>query len=504
MPLNASGPISLGGTTLGQSIALELNLSPTSQISLNQSDVRTLAQVPTGQIIMPTNFWGKSSFTPRLTYVTTSGAANYGATPTLSGPFVQYVATNVGVPAVTRYQIYYFDVSGNVLWSYAFPPSPPNLFPSQALVSDDGGVYVLTRDTTVPSSLVIFRFNSSGVLQWQNRYASSINNFPPTDVALVSDASNNLYITYTMDTNFSSVMKISPSGSILFNNRYSIPVASGSTSISMNPAKTKIVLSTAIFVTSPGLSYYIIVTIDLNGNLLSSFRLTSTTNNGRGHAIDNADGIYSIIRSVNNLTDRLSNVEFVKTNATGTILWRTAVNAPNAQINNYSPVVTPNGQFVYYSYGFSYVQFDGSILPTGVIVKLNASNGTIIWMRQNQGAAISYRTQEQNMIVDNSGNLKYSTFQNIFPTGGVQYGYPRVAGSAAVYSYTDSQLVNLSKTYTVNGNSMNLVANTFPSGPVGATTSAESVTVSPSTALTVTATSFALTAPAFATWATIT
>lgn len=59
MPLNNSGPISLGGSTSGQSIALELGLSPTGTISLNTSAVRTLAEKPSGSITMPTDFWGK-------------------------------------------------------------------------------------------------------------------------------------------------------------------------------------------------------------------------------------------------------------------------------------------------------------------------------------------------------------------------------------------------------------------------------------------------------------
>jgi len=61
MALNASGPISLGGATTGQSIAVELGLSPTATISLNQTAVRTLAGVSSGVITMPTNFYGKSN-----------------------------------------------------------------------------------------------------------------------------------------------------------------------------------------------------------------------------------------------------------------------------------------------------------------------------------------------------------------------------------------------------------------------------------------------------------
>lgn len=61
MPLNPSGAISLGGTTAGQSIALELGGPGTAQIALNDANVRTLAGVPSGVIIMPTDFYGKSN-----------------------------------------------------------------------------------------------------------------------------------------------------------------------------------------------------------------------------------------------------------------------------------------------------------------------------------------------------------------------------------------------------------------------------------------------------------
>lgn len=63
MALNSSGPISLGGTTAGVSIEVELGGSGTTQISLNDANVRALAGVASGAIAMPTNFWGKSSAT---------------------------------------------------------------------------------------------------------------------------------------------------------------------------------------------------------------------------------------------------------------------------------------------------------------------------------------------------------------------------------------------------------------------------------------------------------
>jgi hypothetical protein len=63
MTLNSSGPISLGGSTAGQSINLELGQSATATVSLNNTNVRSLAGVASGAITMPTNFYGKSAVT---------------------------------------------------------------------------------------------------------------------------------------------------------------------------------------------------------------------------------------------------------------------------------------------------------------------------------------------------------------------------------------------------------------------------------------------------------
>lgn len=60
MALNASGPISLGGSTSGQSINLELGLSATAAISLNDAAVRTLLGVASGAITV-NNAYGKSN-----------------------------------------------------------------------------------------------------------------------------------------------------------------------------------------------------------------------------------------------------------------------------------------------------------------------------------------------------------------------------------------------------------------------------------------------------------
>jgi hypothetical protein len=60
MTLNSSGPLSIGGSTAGQSINLELCKSATAQTALNDADARALAEKPSG-IIALNDFYGKSN-----------------------------------------------------------------------------------------------------------------------------------------------------------------------------------------------------------------------------------------------------------------------------------------------------------------------------------------------------------------------------------------------------------------------------------------------------------
>jgi hypothetical protein len=60
MTLASSGTISIGGTTAGRSINLELGRSATATTDLANVEVRALAQVPFSTISM-SNFYGKSA-----------------------------------------------------------------------------------------------------------------------------------------------------------------------------------------------------------------------------------------------------------------------------------------------------------------------------------------------------------------------------------------------------------------------------------------------------------
>lgn len=60
MPLNSSGPISIGGTTVGQSINLELGRTATASSNLNETNLRNLAIKSSGAISL-NDFRGKAA-----------------------------------------------------------------------------------------------------------------------------------------------------------------------------------------------------------------------------------------------------------------------------------------------------------------------------------------------------------------------------------------------------------------------------------------------------------
>lgn len=72
MTLASSGEISLGGSTANRSINLELGQAATATISLNDANVRTLAGVASGAIVVPTDFYGKSNGVVTITDQTIS------------------------------------------------------------------------------------------------------------------------------------------------------------------------------------------------------------------------------------------------------------------------------------------------------------------------------------------------------------------------------------------------------------------------------------------------
>lgn len=160
MTLNASGPISLGGSTVGQSINLELGQAATATASINATNFRTLAGVASGQISL-SNFYGKSSVSYWISIL-------YG--PTIQG--------------------------------------------GSAALDGSDNVYITGNQNTGGSSLFIFKLNSSGALQVQNKYANLGND----SRAIEWDSTNSRLVVATTGGGLLSVNSSLAVGSITVSN----------------------------------------------------------------------------------------------------------------------------------------------------------------------------------------------------------------------------------------------------------------------------------------------
>ena len=140
MTLNSSGPISLGGTTAGVSIEKELGGSGTTQISLNDANVRALAGVASGAITMPTNFYGKSSATYFVMGITPSsgGGANSGHQVNASSTNITLITNN--------------SVNG---WNTLYRISASGSLTSQTKITAGGGTLVASTTSIAQYTFVM-------------------------------------------------------------------------------------------------------------------------------------------------------------------------------------------------------------------------------------------------------------------------------------------------------------------------------------------------------------
>lgn len=147
MTMNSSGPISLGGANVGQSINLEIGQPATSTVSLNDTIVRTLANIPTinTTITIPTDFYGKA--------IANSWFMTIG-TPTMALPAPS--SDNMGID---------FDPASNLMLNF------PNIW-------------------STSSGQTIASISPSGSVNWANLF--SIPGMPATTAAgnILKDASN--------------------------------------------------------------------------------------------------------------------------------------------------------------------------------------------------------------------------------------------------------------------------------------------------------------------------
>lgn len=279
MTLNSSGPISLGGTTAGVSIEVELGGGGTTQISLNDSNVRSLAGVSSGAITMPTNFYGKSNTSYWIISTQKQQLNQQQNKQILVVPNNQNSNTNIyltaafvnsGIPGV---MFWAYSISGSYLYSSAggvsstfssyssnncysqtvsdgitaytgcYQPQPTitkttlstavgvytynytNLYSGVSSLAMDSSGYIYiggtysTCTTYGPQVPSLLKINSVGAVQWSKYYTNGSSNTNAGAVGLACDSTYIYFISCDFSYNYFTQVSLS-TGALGFSYKY--------------------------------------------------------------------------------------------------------------------------------------------------------------------------------------------------------------------------------------------------------------------------------------------
>lgn len=208
-----------------------------------------------GLLVMKFSSTGATSFTRKYSVTGTSTAAGYGHSISCDGSFI-YVSGTFGssyTPHVMK-----MDLTGVIQWSRYVNVSP--LF-AQAPISvghdASGNVYLAAGTSSdTPRELMLFKFDSSGTLQWQRAWSGT----SAPNTAVISDIivrNNNIYYSGMYYGGFMIdgfwIMKVPANGTMTNGTTYkSTSYTVGSPPASITQAATTVSISTTAYtVTTP-------------------------------------------------------------------------------------------------------------------------------------------------------------------------------------------------------------------------------------------------------------
>lgn len=470
-----AGQISLG------EVNVELGLSSTTTISLNQANVRALAGVPSGQIAM-SNLQGKSSVSYFIATVTYAGNDNLymaGLASDSSNNFYSVGSIAYSPPSGTPYGIYInqFNASGTI--QYQKYLAPGNGYTSAGGI---GGIYVdsssniyavgtVTNSNNSTNGGYLIKLNSGLSIQWQNTLGTGTD-MSYSDVKV--DSSGNVYACGSIDSGTLAILvKYNSSGVLQWQRRINSAYTAYN-SLSLDSTASNIYVIGYKQGTSPG---WIVLKYNSSGTIQWQRQTDTSDSVAYGSVVDSSNNLYVCGFSNDDNTARL-----LKSNSSATVQWyRRLANTTAGYRNIYYDVCVDSSDNVY-AVGSS------TQSSVGILVKYNSS-GTLQWQRQISTTAAGGVVLYECFIAPNGalcvggetrGSPAYRdlVYFNL-PTDGSKTGTYTVGGINFTYSVstrteTSPSTALNSSSYTLDTPTYSLSSTTFTVGtttyPTAATT----------------------------------
>lgn len=385
MALNSSGPISLGGSTVGQSINLELGQAATALASMNATNFRTLAGVPSGQISIG-NFYGKSNTQYYYSYQNTGfqyDMVTGQIMPMSDGNLLAWGTNNPngGYHALNKilssnFTLSYCYQSNGQMGAVDYYGSAPSVCYVNRQIGVGGNDYYVKRlinITSTPSES--WYRNIGGIGPLGNRWVSSQQK--------AVDSGDNVYLgmyEYDSGTGYARpvIVKLNSSGTIV-NSAYTNTGQGAPACIAVDPTTGRIVVCWGDFT---------------NGAVFKSLAYTIFTSSLAYYADYTWGNLYYGARAL--AIDTSSNMYFlgfngdgfpalIKLNSAGAYQWGTNTpytGAGNSCAGPWAVKISPDQAFVYITYATRVVGESPSPRWKLVLVKFSTSTGAVQWQRQ--------------------------------------------------------------------------------------------------------------------------
>ena len=246
-------------------------------------------------------------------------------------------------------------------------------------VKIDSGNNVIVVGAGTSDNTQIAKYNSSGTLQWQKQLQGSSYNLGDNEVAI--DSSNNIYISGTMFEGgyfYSIVAKYNSSGTLQWQNKFGGSSKNQYGSSIATDASGNVVICG--FTDSTGTAEFLIYKLNSSGTLQWQKTFGDVYDQGYGVATDSSDNVYIIgigYYATNNFT-------FAKFDSSGTIQWQRQLGGSSSEIGK-SIRVASDGAIYVCGYtqsgtfkGFMYARLpnDGSLTGTYTVDSRSISYAT--------------------------------------------------------------------------------------------------------------------------------